>query len=111
MRPDRRQKVLMKVGQSLASTTDATVVIVVRAPQSDVEQTCGGAAMREGKQGAPVAGTEPAAGHDEGTELGKRYESPDGDVELMCIKPGKGSLALNGALLAVKTAKTLPSSD
>jgi len=101
----------LKVGQSLASTTDATVVIVVRAPQSDVELTCGGAEMREGKQGEPMQGAEPAAGHDEGTGLGKRYESPDGDVELMCIKPGRGSLAVNGVLLAVKAAKALPSSD
>jgi hypothetical protein len=34
-----------------------------------------------------------------------------GDLELLVIKPGQGSLACGGKPLAVKGAKPLPSSD
>lgn len=102
---------ILKIGQSLASTTDTTVVIVVRAPQGDVDLTCGGGFMREGRQGESVDGAVPSDDHSAGTELGKRYESPTGDLELMCVKPGPGSLAVAGARLDLKSAKALPSSD
>jgi hypothetical protein len=46
-----------------------------------------------------------------GTQIGKRYVNEAGDLELLCTKPGKGSLGLAGALLAIKGAKPLPSSD
>ena len=32
-------------------------------------------------------------------------------VEILCVKPGAGSLAVDGRLLELKTAKALPSSD
>jgi hypothetical protein len=34
-----------------------------------------------------------------------------GDLELLCTKPGKGSLADGGQPLALKEAKPLPASD
>ena len=34
-----------------------------------------------------------------------------GDLELLCTKPGEGSLAAGGAPLTLKEAKPLPSSD
>jgi hypothetical protein len=43
--------------------------------------------------------------------MGKRYVTADGTIELLCVKPGKGSLALNGVALQIKEAKPLPSSD
>ena len=46
-----------------------------------------------------------------GTALGKRYVNASGDVELLCTKPGEGSLGVGGALLTLKEAKPLPSSD
>jgi hypothetical protein len=103
--------VQLKVGQSLASTTDATVVVVVRVPAGDIRLTCGGADMLELKQASGSPRTKPAAGHDAGTLLGKRYETSDGSLELLCTKPGAGSLAANGQLLNVKVAKALPASD
>ena len=46
-----------------------------------------------------------------GTQLGKRYVNAAGDLELLCTKPGKGSLGCAGAALTVKGAKPLPASD
>ena len=46
-----------------------------------------------------------------GTALGKRYVDEEGSLELLCIKPGEGSLALGGVALGLKEAKPLPSSD
>ena len=43
--------------------------------------------------------------------MGKRYVDPDEKFELLCTKPGKGSLVLDGTPLDVKQAKQLPSSD
>ncbi len=46
-----------------------------------------------------------------GCQMGKRYVNTDGTVELLCVKPGQGSLSMEGVALAVKEAKSLPSSD
>lgn len=46
-----------------------------------------------------------------GTKMGKRYVNASGTVELLCVKPGQGSLSINGAALQLKEAKPLPSSD
>jgi hypothetical protein len=43
--------------------------------------------------------------------MGKRYVDESGDVELLCTKPGTGSLTVDGAPLTVRGAKPLPSSD
>ena len=51
------------------------------------------------------------AGAAQGTALGKRYVSAAGNLELLCVKPGKGSLDVGGAALVLKEAKQLPSSD
>ncbi len=50
-------------------------------------------------------------GHDGGTLLGKRYSDEASGVEILCVKPGAGSLGIDGRLLELKTAKALPSSD
>jgi hypothetical protein len=46
-----------------------------------------------------------------GSLMGKRYVDAAGAVELLCVKPGEGSLALGGVALQPKEAKPLPSSD
>ncbi len=43
--------------------------------------------------------------------MGKRYVDEAGTIELLCVKPGKGTLALDGAALVLKEAKPLPASD
>jgi hypothetical protein len=100
------------VGQALASVTDTTTVIVVRAPGEDVEITCGGAAMVETKSsaaGADKQAANPAFAN--GTLLGKRYENTAGTIELLCTKGGTSSLAIDGEILIIKAAKPLPASD
>lgn len=98
-----------RVGQTLASVVDPTTVVVVRWPDADLDLTCGGAAMVEGKSAVPTGSPDPALSA--GTLLGKRYADDELGVELLCTKAGTGTLALNGSALAIKTAKPLPASD
>ncbi|WP_063041584.1 hypothetical protein [Nocardia pseudovaccinii] len=101
---------ILKVGQSLASTTDATVLIVVRAPSGEVALTCGGAEMVAGKAGVgDGSAVDPA--HSSGTLLGKRYVDDETGLEVLCTKAGQASLAVSDRPLEVKQAKPLPSSD
>lgn len=100
----------LKVGARLRSAVCATEVMVVSIPDRDIELTCGGAAMI-GIDEEPPEGGAIAAGAAEGTALGKRYVNDDGDIEVLCTKPGEGSLGLDGELLTPKDAKALPSSD
>ena len=83
--------------------------MIVAAPKGEVSVTCGGAEM--GPPGAAAPGGSPSPSASGGTLLGKRYVNAGGDLELLCTKPGQGSLACDGQLLTVKGAKPLPSSD
>ena len=51
---------------------------------------------------------DPIAG---GSLVGKRYVDAGTGMEVLCAKPGAGSLSLSGRLLVIKDAKKLPSSD
>ena len=99
------------VGQTLASVTDATTVIVIRAPRDDVDITCGGVSMVDAKAGGPTELASPDPAFAQGTQLGKRYEDGAAAIELLCTKAGTSSLAVNGEPLLVKSAKPLPASD
>ena len=95
----------------MKSAVCATEVMVVAAPgDQDIEIRCGGAPMLAPGDAA-TAGASLDAGAAQGTALGKRYVSAAGDLELLCVKPGKGSLTVGGAPLSLKEAKQLPSSD
>jgi hypothetical protein len=100
----------LKAGARLKSAVCTTEVIVIAAPASGADVQCGGAAMLAAGESAPE-GAALDAGASAGTTLGKRYVSPSGDLELLCTKPGKGSLAVGGTALVLKEAKPLPSSD
>jgi hypothetical protein len=100
----------LKAGTRMRSAVCATEVMVVAAPADEVEVTCGGAPMI-GIKDDPPAGALLSPDAAAGTALGKRYVSEAGDLELLCTKPGKGSLGLAGALLTIKGAKPLPASD
>ena len=67
------------------------------------------APRRDTQEPAGDASLDPAA--KEGTQIGKRYVDEGGTLELLCTKPGEGSLALGDQLLSLKEAKPLPSSD
>lgn len=97
----------LKAGTKLHSAVCGTDVMVIKG-SGDVALTCGGAEMVTARQ-APVGDVHPDFA--QGTAMGKRYQSPDGAVELLCIKPGKGALAIDGVPLEHKAPKALPSSD
>ena len=99
----------VKMGQSLASATDATTVVVVRAPETDVELTCGGLPMIASS--SAVSPAPAAAGDGPGTQLGKRYEDQGRSLELLCTKAGTSTLAVGGVPMSLKEAKPLPASD
>ncbi len=99
----------LKAGTRIRSAVCNSEVMVIAAPDGDVDVRCGGAPMIEisaEKSGGSVDAS--AAG---GTQIGKRYVNEAGDLELLCTKPGDGSLGLGDALLVLKEAKPLPSSD
>ena len=96
----------MKPGTRLKSAADDTEVMVIRSGDGTIE--CGGAPMGEAK---PAEAAELNAEFADGTLMGKRYVDADGQYELLCVKPGKGSLSVNGVKLVTKDAKPLPASD
>ncbi len=100
----------LKTGTRLKSSVCNTQVMIVAAPDADVALTCGGHPMIDAAA-APPAGLSVSPEASKGTTLGKRYVNAEGTLELLCIKPGEGSLAVAGAALVLKEAKPLPSSD
>lgn len=98
------------VGTRLRSSVCDTEVMVVAAPDREVEITCGGAPM-VGMDAEPAAGAVLSADAAGGTQIGKRYTNDATDIELLCTKPGEGTVAVDGELLELKEAKPLPSSD
>ena len=100
----------LKAGSRLRSVVCATEVMVIQAPDGNLDLCCGGGAMIAiGEEPSGDATLDPAAKG--GTQIGKRYVNASGDLELLCTKPGEGSLTAAGAALALKEAKPLPSSD
>ena len=95
----------MKPGTRLKSAVCATEVVVIRCGDGGIG--CGGAPMGE----SVVVGGEVDPAFAGGTVMGKRYVDGAGTVELLCVKPGQGTLAVDGVALGVKDAKPLPASD
>jgi len=96
------------VGQSLWSLVDATTVVVVRCPDTDLALTCGDREMTA-KSGSRPAVSSDAVG--DGLLMGKRYTADDQGLELLCVRPGAHPVAVNGTRLVQKNAKPLPASD
>ncbi|MFD7205513.1 hypothetical protein [Streptomyces sp. NPDC059893] len=100
-----------RVGQALVSTVDTTGVIVIRWPDKELELTCAGEPMVDAADAWAGAAGAPDPAHSGGSLLGKRYADDAHGVELLCTKPGPGTLAVEGAPLPLKAAKPLPASD
>jgi hypothetical protein len=98
----------LKPGSRFTSSVCTTQVIVVKGA-GEVDLRCGGAPMLAA--GAAADGGLPAEGASGGALMGKRYVDPDETVEVLCTKPGDGSLGIGDALLDLKEAKPLPASD
>jgi hypothetical protein len=100
----------LRPGSKLHSAVCETQVVVVRAPADDVEITCGGVPML-GDGEETTAGAELAPSEADGSLMGKRYAEESLGLELLCTRPGNGTLACNGTVLPIKGAKPLPASD
>ncbi len=96
----------MKPGTKLKSAVCDTEVMVIR--WTDAVAECGGSPMAE-ECPAQRSAINPAFA--QGTKIGKRYVDAAGTCELLCVKPGQGSLSIGAVALQIKEAKPLPSSD
>ena len=99
----------LKAGARVQSAVCDTEVMVIQVPEGDVDLRCGGAPMLETGADKPGGDVDPNATG--GTQIGKRYVNEAGDLEVLCVKPGAGALAVGDTLLTTKEAKALPSSD
>lgn len=99
----------LRPGQKLQSAVCAAQVVVVRAPETDIDVGCGGVSLGAEDEAAAEATLEPALG--DGPLLGKRYVDEELGLELLCTRAGQGALTVDGRPLLVKGAKPLPSSD
>ena len=96
----------LRPGLRLRSVACDSEVIVVRVGSGGL-LSCGGHPMVEA--GVDVV---PATLADEqGTVLGKRYSDQESGVEVLCTKPGRGGLSVDGRALSLKAAKPLTASD
>ena len=98
----------LKTGARLKSAVCDGEIMVVTTPGGDINLTCGGAAMVAGGDAERV---EIDADHAVGIVIGKRYITEDESLEVLCVKAGEGSLAVDGALLLQKDTKKLPKTD
>jgi hypothetical protein len=105
--------VQIKVGQRLRSVGSPVEVIVISAAAGEADLTCGGLPMVGSGTDVTGTGTGTGSAADGGwsAQLGKRYVSERGDLELLCVKGGAGELAMDGVPLSLKESKPLPASD
>jgi hypothetical protein len=96
----------LKAGLRLKSGVCDGEAMVVKGGAVD-SITCGGVEMSADGSTSGTANDE----HMHGCQVGKRYVNEDESVELLCVKAGTGSFAVNGDLLLLKETKKLPSSD
>jgi hypothetical protein len=99
----------LKPGAQLASVVCGARVVVVKVPgDRRPEVACGGRPMVPAAELTPTGeAIDPALRS--GALLGKRYEA--GGLELLCTKPGEGTLTCDGEPMPIKSAKPLPASD
>lgn len=95
----------LSTGQRLKSSVCTTEIMVISGTDEDVNLTCGGALMGTENGGSVHPD------YAQGSTVGKRYVDDTGKLELLCVKAGDGSLAVNGTLLKLKDAKKLPKTD
>src|ERR1700738_4662685 len=98
----------LKVGARFSSAVCDGQVMVLHCSGPEADLRCGGAPM------VTVATAEKAAIDPDlagGLLIGKRYVDSADQIELLCVKQGKGTLTLNGEPLQPKQPKQLPASD
>jgi hypothetical protein len=93
-------------GTRLVSTRCSTQVIVVRAPSSLVQITCGSEPMEVlgATEPRPLGAVPPGASS---VEAGKHYRDPQSGLELLCTLAGAGPIAVDGRLVSLKHVTAL----
>jgi len=106
----------LKPGSRWRSAVCDTEVVVVRAPAGPVTFRIGGAGVfpaDAGRDGPSRdrGGAQPDAALAGGTLLGKRYADEATGLQVLCVKPGDGTITVDGRPAAVVTPRQLPASD
>ena len=99
----------LKTGARFKSAVCDGEIMVVTSPGGEVDLTCGGATMVDA--GADAERVDINPDHAVGIVIGKRCINADETLEVLCVKAGEGSLAVNGELLLQKDTKKLPKTD
>jgi hypothetical protein len=108
---DEECRVKLKAGMQLKSAVSTVEIVVIRAPAEEVIVTCGGALMLTPDEEPSAVSGPSEIDEGDGPILGKRYANEEIGIECLCVKPGKGQLAVDGVPLPIKEAKQLPASD
>ena len=106
----------LKPGSRWRSAVCDTEVVIVRAPAGPVTFRIGGAGVFPADAGhnRPTpdrGGAQPDAALAGGTLLGKRYTDEATGLQVLCVKPGDGTITVDGRPAAVVTPRPLPASD
>jgi len=100
----------LKVGTRLRSTVGTAEVIITKGRPNIV--TCAGTAMMPvDNDGGPNPARASAADGGQQLLVGKRYQTPDGAIQLLCVKQGDGDLQIEGVPAEMIKPKLLPASD
>ncbi|TVZ07441.1 hypothetical protein EAS64_04595 [Trebonia kvetii] len=106
----------MKPGSRWRSAVCDTEVVVVRAPAGPVTFHIGGAEVipadaGQDRPGRNRGGAQPDAALAGGTLLGKRYTDEATGLQVLCVKPGEGTITVDGRPATVVAPRQLPASD
>ena len=93
-----------QVGKRYIAASGAELIVT---KGGDGQLQDGGVPLNIKEEGPPSQ----AGGNGGEVALGKRYASPDGSVEVLCIKPGACDLQYNGEPMELMQPKVLPSAD
>jgi hypothetical protein len=96
----------VKPGTKLKSQVCDTEIMLILCGNGEI--ACGGAPMLETRPAIPGTINPDFSSS---SQMGKRYVNASGSFELLCVRPGKGSLSIDGIALTTKDAKPLPASD
>jgi len=84
--------------------------VVVRPPKQVESLQSGGHPVQPAADAAN-SGMEPEASLSDVLAVGKRYSDDVSGLELLVSKAGKGTLTVDGRVMALKETKALPASD
>jgi hypothetical protein len=99
----------LQPGTRWRSVNSTTEVVVTMGDEGTL--TCGGRPMQPaGDEARPEPSGRPPT-DDVQTVLGKRYRSPDGTLQVLCVRQGAGTIGIDGSPLEMVKPRLLPASD